>query len=298
MNHRSRRQRHRAVLAAFAAICALMAACGSSDPGSRSGVSTTPSTATQVRRSRQYPSSLVVLGHSGATGLHSDPSSPATDAKQNSWATGDNPTVGSIYLRLLALNPAVRGHNVNLAVDGTGVDQLLGQAEHALATQPRPELFLIQTVDNDIRCDGSDAANYAPFRAKLEAVLRTITLGAPKAEILVLSGAWSTTERYFEIAQHLPGARASNTGPGPCDMFDTSGNPVPAHQRNLEGIALRYLDAVESACAKFPTCRYDKGALHDISIADNDVTPEGFHFTVAGQRKQAALEWRVLGFSP
>ena len=37
-------------------------------------------------------------------------------------------------LRLLALNPAVRGHNTNLAVAGPGVDELAGQADQALAT--------------------------------------------------------------------------------------------------------------------------------------------------------------------
>ena len=51
-------------------------------------------------------------------------------------------------LRLLSLNPAVRGHNTNLAAAGTGVDELAGQADQALATKPLPELFLIQSVDN------------------------------------------------------------------------------------------------------------------------------------------------------
>jgi hypothetical protein len=59
----------------------------------------------------------------------------------------------------------VRGHNTNLAVDGTGVGELAGQADQALATTPLPELFLIQSVDNDMRCDGTDADNYAPFAA-------------------------------------------------------------------------------------------------------------------------------------
>jgi len=102
-------------------------------------------------------------------------------------------------LRLLSLNPAVRGHNTNLAAAGTGVDELAGQADQALATKPLPELFLIQTVDN-----------------------------------------------YGQVAGRLPGPRAANSGTGPCDLFD--------------------------------------------------ITPsDGAHLTVAGLRKQAALEWRVLG---
>ena len=132
-----------------------------------------------AQASDKYPNSIVVLGHSGATGYDSDPKAPETDATQNSWATGDNPEIRSIYLRLLALNPAVRGHNTNLAVDGTGVGELAGQADQALATKPLPELFLIQSVDNDMRCDGTDADNYAPFAATLTEVLKKITSGAP-----------------------------------------------------------------------------------------------------------------------
>jgi hypothetical protein len=61
-----------------------------------------------------YPDSIVVLGHSGATGANSD--NRGVDVKANSWATGTNPEVESIYLRVLALNPAVEGNNTNLAV--------------------------------------------------------------------------------------------------------------------------------------------------------------------------------------
>ncbi len=46
--------------------------------------------------------------------------------------------MNSIYLRLLALNPAPRGHNLNVGVAGTAVNELLGQADQALAANPLP----------------------------------------------------------------------------------------------------------------------------------------------------------------
>ena len=55
--------------------------------------------------------------------------------------------MNSIYLRLLALNPAARGHNLNVGVAGTAVNELLGQADQALAANPLPELFLIHPSD-------------------------------------------------------------------------------------------------------------------------------------------------------
>ena len=177
----------------------------------------------------------------------------------------------------------MRGHNTHRAVDGTGVDELAGQADQVLATTPLPELFLIQSVDNDMRCDGTDADNYAPFAATL-------------TEVLIVSSPWATVQNYGQVAAQLPGPRAANSGTGPCDQFDPSGKPVPAHWRTLEGITLHYLGELKSVCAKFPACQYDNDALYHIKITTDDITTsDGFHLTIAGLRKQAALEWRVLG---
>jgi hypothetical protein len=183
-------------LVLVAVLCALLASCSAAG-GTGSGTATTTAPASAAGQAPgQYPNAVVVLGHSGATRYDSDPKAPETDARQNSWATGDNPAVDSIYLRLLALNPAVRGHNTNLAVAGTGVNELAGQADQALATKPLPELFLIQSVDNDIQCDGTDASNYAPFAATLTDVLKKITVGAPKAKILIVSSPWASVDNY------------------------------------------------------------------------------------------------------
>ena len=143
----------------------------------------------------------------------------------------------------------MRGHNTNLAVAGTGVDELAGQADQALAAKPLPELFLIQSVDNDMRCDGTDADNYAPFAATLTDVLNKITSAAPTAKILIVSSPWATVQNYGQVAAQLPGPRAANSGTGPCDLFDPSGKPVPAHWRTLEGITLHYLGELKSVCA-------------------------------------------------
>jgi hypothetical protein len=287
--------RTRTVLLVAVAV-AVVAACSSSG-GTGSGEATTTSTAA-ASPSGKYPNAIALLGHSGATGFDSDPARPGADAKQNSWATGDNPAVNSIYLRLLALNPAVRGHNLNVAVAGSRVDDLSGQADQALATQPLPGLFLIQTVDNDIRCDGTDAANYAPFVATLTGVLKKLTSAAPKAKILIVSSPWATVQNYGQVAGQLPGPRAANSGTGPCDLFDPSGHPVPAHWRTLESITLHYFGQLKSVCAKFPACQYDDDALYNMPITTGDITPtDGAHLTIAGLRKQAAVEWRVLGMA-
>ncbi|HYN32629.1 MAG TPA: hypothetical protein VES40_08395, partial [Ilumatobacteraceae bacterium] len=99
------------------AACSSDAQTSATDQTSSTTEESTSATASATPT--QWPNSMVVLGHSGATGWNSDPANPGTDAIQNSWATGDNPQVDSIYARALAQNPALEGNNFNLAVDGS-----------------------------------------------------------------------------------------------------------------------------------------------------------------------------------
>lgn len=107
----------------------------------------------------QSPVGVIAIGHSGLTGEGSDPDRPGQDAMKNSWATGDVPAVNSIYQRLIAVRPDTKGHVANMAVGGATSDTLASQAMAALEEVPAPELVIIQTIDNDIRCDGTDEAH-------------------------------------------------------------------------------------------------------------------------------------------
>ena len=97
-------------LVLVAVVWALLASCSSPGDAGAGTAATTSSSSQATQASDQYPNAIAVLGHSGATGY--DSQAAGVDARENSRATGDNPAVDSIYLRLLALNPAVRGHNI------------------------------------------------------------------------------------------------------------------------------------------------------------------------------------------
>src|SRR5829696_6117181 len=77
-----------------------------------------------------YPSSMAALGDS-ITRAFNTCSFPFVDCTANSWATGTNTTVNSFYLRLLAVNPRIRGQLFNDAVSGAQMDDLPGQAATA-----------------------------------------------------------------------------------------------------------------------------------------------------------------------
>ncbi|MGB9378706.1 MAG: GDSL-type esterase/lipase family protein [Mycobacteriales bacterium] len=275
----------------IAAAASLVSCSSSSDSGSAAK----PSPSAR-HTSTKYPNDIVVLGHSGTTGAQSDPSKPGTDEPRNSWATGDNPAVNSIYSRLLAVNPAVRGHSNHLGIDGTNTDDLSTQVDSALDLKPVPDLFMIQEVDNDIKCDGTDPANYQHFAETMAGYLAKISAKAPKATILLVSSPPGTVDNYGEVASHLPRAKAANTGNGPCDLFNPSGRAVPAHWRYQDQVIRGYHAQLEAVCKRFPTCRYDGGALYRMVITAEDLAPDGQHLSISGHRKQAALEWQVLGF--
>src|SRR5215470_16092391 len=151
------RPRVYAVLAVCLAVLTA-ASCGSSSAPASAATNTSPSSGTL---SGSHPlRGIIALGHSGLTGENSDPQSPGVPAPQNSWATGTNPAVDSIYQRLAAVDPAVRGHAVNEAGGGAPVGSLVGEATQALSVVPNPQLVIIEIIGTDVRCDGSDSSNY------------------------------------------------------------------------------------------------------------------------------------------
>jgi len=86
-----------------------------------------------------YPNAIAVLGHSGATGESSDPNKPLHyEARENSWATGTNPAVKSLYRRLLT----VILRDERLVVGGVIAPRVRDDAERLPAFAERQHLRL------------------------------------------------------------------------------------------------------------------------------------------------------------
>ena len=95
------------------------------------------------------------LGGSVTVGFNTDCPDAWTDCPDNSWATGTNRVIDSVYLRLLALNPQLKGNNANDAESGTTMADLDGQAQSAV--RRGAELVLIAMGTNDA-CGGRTGA--------------------------------------------------------------------------------------------------------------------------------------------
>jgi GDSL-like Lipase/Acylhydrolase len=237
-----------------------------------------------------YPNSIVVLGHSGATGENSDPTQPGVEVRANSWATGTNPAVNSVYLRILAKNPAIKGHNVNLARGGATVHVLVRQAQRAVALEPKPDLVLIQIMDNDMVCPAK-ASDYAAFRSTFISALKLLAQGAPESSIFVVSqfGSPSSTVKMLS-----PAERRRFGGTGPCAFLDPQGRLVPKELARLDKTIHGYEAQLETRCKLVAQCRYDGGAFGRI-VDKRALWNAGVdHPSIKGHAKAAAVAWAAM----
>ena len=128
--------------------------------------SATPAVAARAAASA-YPSSIAAIGHSDTNG--SGVRGPRTNWAHSSWVTGDSPAVQSLYSRILARNPAIRGNKFNLAISGADAASMLLQAKKAVGLKPTPELVVVQgEYDNDMTCDNT---GHKPFQVAFARIL-------------------------------------------------------------------------------------------------------------------------------
>ncbi|HEX7187704.1 MAG TPA: SGNH/GDSL hydrolase family protein [Actinomycetes bacterium] len=258
-----------------------------SPPASADSTRATPSTTVQL-------DAIAVLGHSGATGTMSDPRDPSRDATENSWATGENPQVRSVYQRLAERYPAMRNHNFNLAVNGSTVDNIEYQLQRLLMeAAPLPDVVIVQTIDNDMRCDGTDPENYARFGSILERMLNLVRRDIPGVSLFLVSQ-WASVETWATWASGHPDTLDENAGTGPCDVFTADAEVREAGVRSMQGIVDGYWAQVENVCAELPDCYTDGGAMQRMTITDRDVAPDLNHLSVEGHAKMAAIAWKAL----
>ena len=258
----------------------------SSDDSSSAGAGTPPAA------DSAYPSSVVVLGHSGTTGAGSDPDNPMADIRENSWATGTNPEVDSVYERIVAENPAAKGHVANFGIDGSDVTSLPSQAALAAEVKPAPELVLIQSIDNDMRCDGTDSQNFQPYRQRLTAVMDQLTSDLPDAEVFFVSQ-WASVKEYDRTIMKID--RGHIAGTGPCDTYNHETKRLdPKRERYLQRLVDRYWAIVTSVCEQYENCRTDGGIMQTMKLDKDDLVGDLNHLTVSGHHKMAALAWQAL----
>ena len=267
----------------------VLAACGGTG-----SATTAPAIATvSATRDVSAPVGVIAIGHSGLTGEGTGTSYEAVLA--NSWATGTNPEVDSIYLRMVAARPETAGHFANTAQGGAVALQLLDQAQRSLAAVPVPQLAIVSTIDNDIRCDGTDAAHVPDFGMQVKAALDLIHTASPNTHILVVGQLGRPSVDYIEqLVATSPSEKRALTGPGICDFFTPDGQIAPAHFATLTGIIDAYEAEEARVCAAMPSCVTD-GGVRAAWIDKSDLfSGDAGHLNLRGQTAEAAQIWPVV----
>jgi lysophospholipase L1-like esterase len=227
--------------------------------------------------------SIAALGDSTSTGFST--AGHFAEAPANSWVTGTNPAVRSIYLRLRELNPAIAGHVHNGAEPGSTMSALAGQA----ARVPHgTDLVTIEMGTNDA-CGAPDRTRPATFRAQFEAALRALKARVPRARVVVLS-IFDLPAMWDAVKSLSAATFARNL----CTSVESTDD------RRILAREVRDLNQqLASVCARHPNCRYDGGVTYRLRWRRRDIsTVDYFHPSLSGQRNIAAALWATGAFPP
>ena len=234
-----------------------------------------------------YPSSIAVIGHSGATG--SGVAGPRSNWVHSSWVTGDSPAVQSLYSRILARNPAVRGNKFMLAISGADVASDAAAGEEGSGAE----------ADAGARRRPGHRQRHRLRQRQSQAVpggvcprARSLAAGLPDARIFVVSqfGSPGTWARALTLKQRI----RVGGGSGPCDFIGRNGEIRPKRLAYLEAVIHRYEAAVATACKAVASCRYDGGAFGRVVDRREWISTDLFHFSLEGNAKAAAVAWAAL----
>jgi lysophospholipase L1-like esterase len=218
------------------------------------------------------PDSIAVLGDSisagtGTSGL------PGSEQKANSWATGTNSTVNSLYLRLRAVNPAIDGKNYNIATNGADMTDAPGQANQVPLDT---EYVVIQMGGNDL-CKSTlgQMATPSAYRTNFRTTLANLAARVPNALVGVSSVPDIYNLWYIRGAPNPPNPNtSSNAGAArlfwsgfggiaefPCQsLLANATNMSTTDQNRREAVRARNIElnqVLAEECAKVLRCRFD-----------------------------------------
>jgi hypothetical protein len=224
-----------------------------------------------------YPSSFAAIGDSWA----------APSVTADSWATGTNTTVDSQYLRILAHNPAIRGHDYNLAkahaATGPGMSDLAFQAAGAIAKHV--DYITIELGENDV-CGGTTKSI---FRHEFKAGLSHLTHALPHAHVFVLS-IENVANQWRAINADPAGHKALTSG----STLDCSlgGGATQSQLTRVATKIAAYNQILSRVCRSAARCRYDNGAVYRMRFAARYFDPYQLQeLAPAGEQALSTTAW-------
>lgn len=235
------------------------------------------------------PSSMAAIG---------DSISQAADAccwygnhPANSWSTGYaswDPVV-SHYERILAVKPAIYGHNYNDSVSGAKMSDAPTQA--AQAVQQQASYVTILMGANDL-CTSSTATMtpVSTFTSEFKQTLATLEAGLPgTAHIFVAS-----IPNLYHLWQiyHTDWLAEFTWSTAQICQSLLSTSDTDADRQAVVDREAAFNQVLAQQCAQFANCRFDGDAVFNYSFSKSDISQlDYFHPSLSGQAALANVTW-------
>ncbi|MGC1215097.1 MAG: SGNH/GDSL hydrolase family protein [Micromonospora sp.] len=243
------------------------------------------------------PNSMASMGDSITRGFNA--CGWYTDCTYRSFSTGGSTLVDSHYLRILAKNPAISGHNYNDARSGAKASAMPGQASTAVSEKVQYVTILIGAND---ACTSSESTmtSVTTYRSYIDSALRTLKSGLPNARIAVIS--IPDIYRLWYIGHTNLTALSVWETYGICQsMLDrawSTSSTDEARRQRVRQRVIAYNTQLAQACAAYgPKCDFDDNAVFNYRFALSQVSGwDYFHPSTSGQAALARVSY-AAGFN-
>jgi lysophospholipase L1-like esterase len=243
------------------------------------------------------PSSMASMGDSITRGFNA--CGWFVDCTYRSFSTGGSTLVNSHYLRILAKNPAIYGHNYNDARSGAKASAMPGQAAAAVSQKVQYVTLLIGAND---ACTSSESTmtQVATYRTYVDSALSTLKSGLPNARVAVIS--IPDIYRLWQVGHTNAAALTAWSAYGICPSmlvraWSTSSTDEARRQRVRQRV-VDFNTQLAQACAAYgPKCDFDDNAVFNYRFALSQVSGwDYFHPNTSGQATLAEISY-TAGFN-
>jgi lysophospholipase L1-like esterase len=243
------------------------------------------------------PDSMAGLGDSITRGFNA--CGFYVDCTYRSFSTGGSSLVNSHYLRILAKNPAIAGHNYNDARSGVKASAMPAQAATAVSQHVQYVTLLIGAND---ACTSSESTmtSVTTYRASIDAALATLKTGLPHARVAVIS--IPDIYRLWQTGRYNVAALSTWSLYGICQSmlyraWSTSSTDEARRQRVRQRV-IDYNTQLAQACTAYGTnCDFDDNAVFNYRFSLSQVSGwDYFHPNASGQAALAQISY-TAGFN-
>ncbi|MBV2353796.1 SGNH/GDSL hydrolase family protein [Streptomyces sp. J2-1] len=296
MRERGTRPRARLLWATAAtALLTLTAATGCDTSGGAPGAKHTAASPSPTRSAplwNPHPESIAAVGDSVTRGF--DACAVLSDCPEASWATGSDPRVRSLAVRLLGPRAAAE-RGWNHAVTGARVADLPAQIGRAAVHSP--ELVTVMIGANDAcRATASSMTSVSAFRKRFQKAMTVLRTALPRTQVYVSSV--PDLLRLWSQGRADPlGKEVWKLGICPSMLRDADDLTASAEARRgrVEKRVEAYNTVLREVCARDRRCRFDGNAVFDYRFGTGQLSQwDWFHPSVDGQSRLAEIAYRTV----